>query len=136
METHLAPNALKDEIAALQASVDLRDEYYRVSQRLTEWTKHTHAKGLGREKTTWDKAQQVKAALESLTTCYTDTPPDWERVRYAVETAERAIAMLEAHYQRDIDEERVKEQRRSDGSYRIYLIGDCVPSTLPRYTYT
>ena len=136
METHLAPNALKDEIAALQASVDLRDEYYRVSQRLTEWTKHTHAKGLGREKTTWDKAQQVKAALESLATCYTDTPPDWERVRYAVETAERAIAMLEAYYQRDIDEERVKEQRRSDGSYRIYLIGDCVPSTLPRYTYT
>lgn len=135
METSLTLNALKDEIAALQAAVDLRNDYEQVSQRITEWARHAHAKGLGREKTTWDKAQQLKAVQESLATCYTNAPPNLGRVRTAVAAAERAIAMLEDFYQRDIDEERKKEQRRSQGGWRIVLIGDCVPSTLPRYTY-
>ena len=138
METHLAPNDGNDgndEIAALQAMADLHNDYNHVSQRITEWTRHAHAKGLGREKTTWDKAQQLKGAREALTTCFTDAPPNLNRVRHAVEAAERAIAMLETYYQRDIEDERKKQQRRSDGGYCIVLIGDSVPSTLPRYTY-
>ena len=128
-------DALKAQVAALQAEIDLRNNYERVSQRMAEWARHARAKRLGSDKYDRAEAQQVKAAIESLTTCYTDTPPRLGKVHIAIEAAENAITMLEEYYKNDIAYEREKEQQRSDSGYKISLIGDCIKSTLPLYTY-
>ena len=120
-------DALKAEVAALQKSVDLRRDYERVHQRLTEWITHAqHHCKLNYEELT--KVNQAMQMLNMCLSCH-----DNGIIATTIEVAEAAITLCEAVYSVDITEEKVKIARRSDGNHSLYLIGDCVESTLPPY---